>query len=160
MMDIHPGLMIWTIISFVILLAILKKFAWGPILKALDERELGIKTNIEQARAAREEADKALAEYKRKLAEAQAEAQAVVSKSRADAERVREDLLAKSKEEAQGLVERARRQIEMETQAALNSIRAEVADLAVNVASKAIGKSLTPDVHSRLVAESLAESRN
>lgn len=157
MMDIHPGLMIWTIISFLILLVILRKFAWTPILKALDEREKGIKDNIEAARLARVEAERSLAEYRRKLAEAQAEAQGVVAKARGDAERVREELLAKSKQESQALVERARKQIEMESDAAIKAIRLEVAELVVIAAERVIGRALTPEDHRRLAAEGLKE---
>jgi F-type H+-transporting ATPase subunit b len=160
MMDIHPGLMIWTIISFLIFLWILKKFAWTPILKALDERELGIKANIDAARVAREEAEAALAEYRKRLAEAQVEAQGVVAKARQDAERVREELIAKSKSEAENLVERARRQIEQESQAAINQIRSEVAVMTIIATEKVIGRALTPEDHKRLAMESLQESLN
>jgi len=159
MMDIHPGLMIWTIISFLVLLVVLKKFAWTPILKALDEREKGIKDNIEAAKTAREEAERSLAEYQRKLAEAQAEAQGVISKARLDAERIRDELIEKSKVESQGLVERARRQIELESDAAIKAIRAEVAELAVIAAERIITRSLTPEDHQRLAAEGLKEMR-
>ena len=157
MMDIHPGLMIWTIISFVILLVVLKKFAWTPILAALDEREKGIKDNIEAAKLAREDADRALADYRKQLAEAQVEAQAVVSKARQDAERIREELIEKSKADAQGLVERARKQIELESEAAIKAIRAEIAELAVVAAEKVITRSLTPEDHKRLAAEGMKE---
>jgi F-type H+-transporting ATPase subunit b len=159
MMDIHPGLMIWTIISFLILLVILKKFAWTPILKALDEREKGIKDNIEAARAAREEAERSLVEYRRKLAEAQAEAQGVVAKARQDAERVRDELLEKSKQDAQAQIERARKQIEIESDAAIKAIRAEVAELAVIAAEKIISRSLTPEDHKRLAVEGLSGAK-
>jgi len=159
-MDIHPGLMIWTIISFVILLLILKKFAWGPILAALDAREKGIKDNIESAKKAREEAEQSLTEYRRKMAEAQAEAAAVVSRARQEAERVREELLAKSKADAEAQVQKARRQIEMESQAAIAQIRGEVATLALTAAEKVIGKTLDPRDHQRLIEEGLSGSRN
>ena len=160
MMDIHPGLMIWTIISFLIFLWVLKKFAWTPILKALDEREQGIKANIDSARIAREEAEAALKEYRKRLAEAQVEAQGVVAKARQDAERVREELIAKSKSDAEGILERARRQIELESQAAIKAIRSEVADMAVIAAERIIGRTLTPEDQHRLAEESLQESRN
>lgn len=152
--------MIWTIISFVILLFILKKVAWTPILKALDAREKGIQDNIDAARLSREDAEKALEEYKKQLAEAQTEAQSIVSKARKDAERVREDLLAKSKQEAENQVERARKQIDLESQEAINRIRAELASLVVASAEKVIGKSLSMDDHERLIMESLKENSN
>ena len=159
-MDIHPGLMIWTIISFVILLVILKKFAWTPILVAIDEREKGIKDNIEAARKAREVAEQFHAVYRQKLAEAQAEAQGVVSKARADAERVRDELIEKSKADAQSQIERARKQIELESEAAIKAIRTEISSLAVIAAEKIINRSLTPEDHKRLAMEGFRESLN
>jgi len=160
MMDIHPGLMIWTIISFVILLVILWKFAWTPILAALEKREKGIKDDIETAKSTREEAELSLAEYRRKLSEAQSESQAIVSKARQDAERVREELLAKSKQDAEALVERARHQIDQESQAAISEIRSEIAALAITAAEKVISKSLDIEDHRRLIMQSLEEGSN
>ncbi len=160
MMDIHPGLMIWTIISFVILLIILKKFAWTPILAALDEREKGIKDNIEAARKAREEAEQSLIVYRQKIAEAQAEAQALVTKARTDAERVRDELIEKSKADAQAQIERARKQIELESDAAIKAIRTEISSLAIVAAEKIISRSLTPEDHKRLAVEGLTKASN
>ena len=160
MMDIHPGLMIWTIISFLILLVILKKFAWTPILKALDERELGIKNNIDAAKKARDEAEQSLTEYRRRLAEAQAEAASVVAKARQDAEKVSQELLEKAKSDAQGQIERARKQIELESDAAIKAIRSEVGQLAVLMAEKVIDRTLTPEDHKRLAAEGLKAGAN
>ena len=159
-MDLHPGLMIWTIISFVILLWILSRVAWKPILKALDEREQGIKDNIKAAEEARAAADQSLEEYKKRLAEAQAEAQALVSKARQDAERVRDDLLAKSKAESEQIVAQAAKRIELERKEAIASIRSEVADLVVDSVRKVIGKTLTKEDHKRLIMDSLKESPN
>lgn len=160
MMDLHPGLMIWTIISFVILLFILKRVAWTPILKALDAREKGIKDNIEAADAARQEAEKALVEYKTQLAESQVEAQSIVAKARQDAERVREELVTKSKQEAEQQIERAQKQIELESQEAIKKIRAQVAELVTESAEKVIGKVLNSEDHQRLVLESIKENPN
>lgn len=160
MMNIEPGLAIWTIITFVIFLFILKRFAWNPILKALDAREQGIKNDIQAAKNAREEAEKSLEEYRRKLSEAQVEAQAVVAKARRDAERVREELLAKSKREAEAQVERARKQIELERMEAVNQIRSEIAGLVIASAEKVIGKALSAEDHRRLIAEGLRENPN
>lgn len=160
MMDLHPGLMLWTIISFVLFLLILKKVAWGPIIQALDAREKGIKDNIQAAEAARAGAEKSLKEYKQRLSEAQAEAQKMLANARRDAERIREDLLAKSKTEAEGQIDRARKQIEMEGQDAINRIRAEIADLIVDSARKVIGKTLNSEDHRRLILDSLKENPN
>ncbi len=160
MMEIHPGLILWTIISFIIFLLILSKFAWKPILKALDEREQSIKSDIEQAKNAREEAQKIYLTYQQKLTEAQSEAQRIIAKARADAERIHEELLAKSKSDAQAQIERARKQIEMETQAALKVLRNEVADLAIITAEKVIKRTLTHEDHKRLMVDGLSGTQN
>ena len=155
MMNLEPGLMIWTIISFLIFLILLWKFAWTPILKALDAREKGIQNDIDSAKTAREEAKSALAEYRKQLTDAQSDVQAILSKARQDAERVREDLLAKSKQEAEMQIERARKQIDLERQEAVTQIRAEVAGLVISSAEKVIGKSLDIADHERLIMDSL-----
>ncbi|MBC8344194.1 MAG: F0F1 ATP synthase subunit B [Bacteroidetes bacterium] len=160
MMDLHPGLMIWTMISFVIFFLMLRKIAWGPIVKALEAREKGIKDNIEAAEAARNEAEKSLVLYKKQLAEAQAESQKVVAKARQDAERIGEELKAKAKLDAQAEVERARKQIGLERDEAVSSIRTEIASLVVESARRVIGKTLDSDDHKRLIAESIKESSN
>ena len=160
MLDLYPGLMIWTIVSFLILLFILKKAAWTPIVKALEEREKGIKDDIESARSAREEAEKSMDDYRKKLAEAQTEAQKVVEKARHDAERVGEELKAKYKADAESQLEKARKQIELEKQAAINEIRGEIATLAITAAEKIITKNLNSEDNRRLVMEGLKESEN
>ena len=160
MLDLHPGLMIWTIITFVILLFILKKAAWTPILKALDDREMGIKANIEAARKAKEEADLAIEENRRKLAEAQAEAQKVIAKARQDAERLGEQLKAQYKTEADAARERAIKEIDLERQAAVNEIRKEISLLAVLAAEKIVGRTINAEDHKRLVMEGIQENSN
>ncbi len=160
MLDIHPGLMIWTIVSFVILLFILKKFAWTPIIAALEKREKGIKDDIETARNAREAAEQSLEEYRRKLAEAQSEAQTIIAGARTDAERIGEELKTRYKAEAENLVEKARKQIDLERQTAITEIRSEVASMAIDVAEKVIGRVLDSEDHHRLIIESLEENRN
>ena len=160
MMDLHPGLMLWTIISFVLFFFLLQKFAWGPIIQALDAREKGIKDNIQAAEAARIEAEKSLEEYKKQLTESQAEAQKMIADARRDAERVREDLLIKSKAEAEDQISRARKQIELEGQEAVNRIRSEIADLVIYSARKVIGKSLDAEDHRQLMLDSLKENPN
>ena len=160
MLDLHPGLMIWTIITFIILLIILKKAAWNPILTALDAREKGIKDNIEAAKNAREEAESSIEEYRRKLAEAAAEAQKVLAKARQDAERIGEELKAKYKADAEAELEKARKQIDLERQAAVNEIRNEMAGLVIAAAEKVIGKALDSEDHRRLVLGGLQENPN
>ncbi len=157
MMDLNPGLMLWTILSFVILLFLLNKVAWQPILKALDAREKGIKDDQDVARKASEDAKVMMAEYQQKLKEAHAEAQAIVVKAREAAEKVGEQLEKQAQEKAKAIVEKAEKEIDLHRQAAINEIRGEIAGLAIASAEKIISKSLNDDDNRRLVMESLEE---
>lgn len=159
MMDLHPGLMIWTVISFLAFLFFLTKFAWNPILKALDAREKGIKDDIAAAKNSRESAEKMMVEYQEKLKNAHSEAMTLVANARADADRIREKELAKTKEDANQMIEKARKQIELESQAAINQIRTEIAGLVISSTEKVIGKALSEKDQLRLINESL-ESTN
>ncbi|MCH7746683.1 MAG: F0F1 ATP synthase subunit B [Acidobacteria bacterium] len=158
-----PGLFIWTILTFLVLLGLLAKFAWGPLLKALDERQETIRKSLDDADEATRELERLQQESARIIAEAHAEAQSIVAKSRAAAETVREDLKQKAKEEAGTLVRGAQRQIQLETARAIQQIRHEVVDLSLTVASKLIKKNLTQEDNDALIQDSLSQidaSRN
>ena len=158
-----PGLFIWTILTFLVLLWLLAKFAWGPLLRALDERHETIRKSLDDADQARQELERLQQSSVQIITEARAEAQSIVSKSRADAKTVREDLKRKAKEEADALVLGAQRQIQLETAQAVQQIRHEVVDLSLAVASKLIKKNLTPEDNDALIQDSLTQidtSRN
>lgn len=157
MMDIHPGLIIWTIITFLILLLVLRKFAWKPILSALEHRERTIRESLEEAQRARQEAQRFYEEYERKMKEAHQDAQRVIAKAREEGEKLKEDILEQARKEAQSLMERARRQIELDTRAALGELRSQVAELAVIATEKILRQSLTPELHQKLAREMAEE---
>src|SRR5438552_8544261 len=120
-----PGLFIWTIVVFLVLLGLLAKFAWKPLLAALDERQSSIRKALDDARKAKQELEGIHAESAKLLAEARREAADIVSRSRSDADRFREEMKEKARTEAAGLLRNAERQIELETTRALQQIRAE-----------------------------------
>jgi len=158
-----PGLFIWTIITFRVLLYLLKRFAWSPLLKALDERQETIRKSLDDAEQATQELQRMQQKSAQIIAEAHGEAQSIVAKSRAAAETVREDLKRKAKEEAGALVRGAQRQIQLETARAIQQIRHEVVDLSLTVASKLIKKNLTQEDNDALIQDSLSQidaSRN
>ncbi len=158
-----PGLFIWTIITFLVLLYLLKRFAWSPLLKALDERQETIRKSLDDAEQATQELQRMQQKSAQIIAEAHGEAQSIVAKSRAAAETVREDLKRKAKEEAGALVRGAQRQIQLETARAIQQIRHEVVDLSLTVASKLIKKNLTQEDNDALIQDSLSQidaSRN
>ena len=158
-----PGLFIWSILTFLVLLFLLAKFAWGPLLKALEERQETIRKSLDDADQAKQELERLNQESAQIIAAARGEAQSIVAKSRAAADTVREDLKQKAKEEAEALVRGAERQIQLETARAIQQIRHEVVDLSLAVASKLIKKNLTQEDNDALIQDSLTQidaSRN
>ena len=153
------GNALWTLVIFVVVVLVLGKFAWGPVLSLLQERERFIHTSLSDAKRHREQAEASLKEYMAKLQSAQAEAARVVDEARHDAERLREDLRQKARAEAEGIVKAAEKQIQLETARALEQIRGEAADLSVAIASKLIRRNLTREDNQRLIDEALTQIR-
>ncbi len=156
-MDLKPGLTIWTAITFLLLLVILSKFAWGPIVKMLDERERTIREAIEQAKKERAEAERMLSEQTSALQAAQREAAALAQRSKQEVEALRADLTAKARKEADDLVASARRQIQEEKSKALAERRGPVADLAIDAAAKLVKANLDDKSQRKLVEEYIAQ---
>ena len=154
--DINPGLTLWTGITFLVLLVVLGKFAWGPIVKMLDERERSIRDAIEQAKKERAEAERMLAEQKKSLAVAQREAAELAKRSQQEVEALRQDLTARARKEADELVAQARRQILEEKSKAVSEIKGLAADLAIDAARKLIQTSLDEKSQRALVEEYIA----
>lgn len=154
-LDINPGLMFWTIVTFVVLFLVLRKIAWGPILEALEKREKTIRESLDEAARAREESEKRLAEYGRKLEQAGADAQKVLEEGRAMGENLKRDILTKAREEAGEIIDRGRREIELERDKAIAEIRKHTVDISLAAASRVVGKSMTEEDHRRLVLEAL-----
>ncbi len=156
-MDLRPGLSIWTALTFLLLLVLLSKFAWGPIVKMLDERERTIRDAIEQAKKERAEAERMLGEQKASLAAAQREAAALAQSSKQEVEALRADLTARARKEADDLVAAARKQIQEEKTKALAELRGQVADLAIDAARRLIQSSLDEKAQRALVEEYISQ---
>ena len=157
-----PGLFIWTIVIFLVLLGLLAKFAWKPLLSALEARQETIRKSLEDAQRARQELERLNQESAQMIAQARVEADAIVSRSRADAERLKEELKQQARAESATIVRNAERQIQLETGRALEQIRTEAVDLSVLIASKLIGRNLSKDDNERLIEDALnqVDSRN
>ncbi len=151
----EPGTIFWTALTFLILLLILRKMAWGPILQALEERERKIKESLEKADAVQRETEEAAARSREILESAKREAQDLLAKSRVTAEATKEEILEKARSEAAGMLEKAKREIDAQREKAIEEIRREAADLSVAIASKLIGRSLSKEDHRALIEESL-----
>lgn len=153
MLDIDPGMIIWTWITFGIVLIILSKVALKPILSSIDNREKSIRNDIEKAQKQRDDAETLLDQHKKMMASAEAEAQKLFKESRAQADKAREEMLEKSRQESGKLIEKAREEIEQQKESALASLKSEVADLAVGAAEKIILQTLDGDKHKAVVDE-------
>ena len=159
----NPGLIFWTAITFVIVLLILKKTAWGPILNALEEREKGIQSSIDRAHQAKYESEAILRKNRELLAKADAESDRIIREGKDFAEKLRADIAEKSQAEAQKMIASAKDEIEQEKRRALAELRNEVADLAFRGAEKIIKSNLDADTQKRIVdtmIQDLSTNRN
>ncbi len=151
------GLMIWTLLAFLVTLYVLKKYAFPRIQEALEKRQHAIEESIEAAERTRKEADELLEEYRERLREARTQAEEIVTRARKAAENAERESLEEARERREELLEQTRRDIEAETQRAIQEIRKEVADLTVLATEKVTRKALTPEDQQRLVEDALRE---
>lgn len=142
LLDVNPGLMIWTVITFIILLFVLKKVAWKPILAALDKRENDIKESLTQAEKAKNEAKMILEENQANLAKAEEESRKIIEQSRTYAESLKEQLMRESKEQAKKIVDDASSEIQRNKDAAFEELKGQIAEIAVGAAEKIIRDTL------------------
>ncbi len=147
----EPGSIIWTLAVFVVLLFVLKKWAWGPIVQALQAREDGIKKDIEDARKARQEAEELLEKYKQQLEQARKDAQKLIAEANQRAEELHQQRKKEVEEEAQAMIAKAKDEIELERQKAAQELRREVVEIAITAASKVIGQALKAEDHRDLI---------
>ncbi len=144
MLDINPGLILWTILTFVIVLVILRRTAWKPLLTALKEREDAIRSSLHDAEEARTQAQKLLDENKKLMASAEEQSQRIIKEGRDMAERLKAEILEKANTTSQQMVVQAREEIQREKESALTQLRSEVADLAITAAGKILDANLDP----------------
>jgi len=152
-----PGLYIWTIVTFLLLLVAFNKVAWKPLKATLQAREASIRQALDDARQAKEELARLQAESARMLAETRVEADAILTRTREDANRFRDELKQKAQAEAANVVKNAQRQIELETARALQQIRTEAADLSVAIASKILQRNVSKEDNERLIEETFRQ---
>ena len=142
MLEINPGLMIWTILTFVCLAMVLGKFAWKPILKMLDERENKIRSALEQAERARTEAAEMIKQNEKNLALAEEEYQKMIREGKALAEKMKDEIVVKAKQQAQQELKQATEEIERNIEAAKLQLRSEIANLAIKATEKILEETL------------------
>ena len=150
-------LALWTGVVFLVLLAVLWKFAWGPLAQGLERREQGIADQISQAEQSNQDAKDLLANYQQQLAGAKQEVRALLEKGRRDAEQVGQEMDDKAKQEAQGERDRALDQIDAATASAIKELAGLSADLAVELAGKIVHAELKPGDHATLIQKTMAD---
>ena len=153
---IIPGLMIWTIIFFLIVFVVLRKYAFGPLQRMLDERRDSIRQSIEAADHARDEAQRLLEEHRKLIAEARGQGEAILAEARKTRESMERRMREETEAERQRRLEETRKEIAAETARALQQIRAEVADLTLEAASRVVGRTLDSDRDQKLIEEAIA----
>jgi F-type H+-transporting ATPase subunit b len=152
-----PGLFIWTILTFLVLVALLARFAWGPLLKALEGRQAMIAKSLDDAQRAKQELERLQKESTQIVMSARVEAEAIVARSRSDAEQLREEIKQKSRAEAAAIVKNAEKQIQLETARALQQIRHEAVELSVTIASKILQRNVSKEDNEGLIEETLKQ---
>ena len=157
LIQVIPGLMIWTIVSFAITLWVLKRYAFGPVQKLIDDRRDRIRQSIEEADRVREEARRLLDEHRALIGQAKGQAEEILAEARKVADAQRERLRGELEEDRQRRLDETQRQIEQATAQALGEIRREVASLSLLAAEKITRKTLTDADQQRLIDEALSE---
>jgi F-type H+-transporting ATPase subunit b len=157
LIQVTPGLMIWTVISFAVTAFVLSRFAFGPIQKQIDARRERIRQSVDEADRAREEARALLEEHRSLIGQARSEAESILAEARRVADAQRDRVREETEADRQRRLDETRRQIEAETARALEQIRAEVAELTLVAATKVTGKVLTGDDHRRLIDDAIRE---
>jgi F-type H+-transporting ATPase subunit b len=157
LIEVVPGLMIWTLVCFAITFFVLKRYAFGPIQKTIDERRERIRSSVEEAERARSEARKLLEEHKALIAQAKSEAGEILAETRKVSESQRERAREEVEADRQRRLEETRKQIEAETVRALEQIRSEVADLTLIATEKVTGKVLDREDDRKLIEDAIAD---
>ncbi len=157
--SVDPGLMIWTIVTFVVVLVVLRMTAWGPLMKALQEREKNISGAIEEARRIKTEAEELFARYQTMIDQSKDEARGLLEQARRDGIAVQEEIRARANQEAEEFKQRAHREIELAKDSALQEIWNEAAGLSTELATRILGRTLDESDQQRLVGELIQEMR-
>ena len=160
LLDVNPGLIVWTLVTFILLLVLLKKVAWKPILTALDNRAKGIEDSLNRAEKANEEAQKILDENRASLSKAEEESKKIIDQSRSYGDGLKEQMLKESKIQAQKIISDATDEIERQKQSAFEELKNQIAEISVNAAEKIMKESIDMEKNKQLVNKYLNEISN
>jgi len=151
------GNAIWTLVIFLLVIVVLGKYAWGPLLSALQQREQFIRNSLQEAKDDREAAEARLQEYEARLQKATAEATQIVEQGRQDADKAKGRIEETARTEADKMLDRAKREIDLARQSAIKDLYATSAELATDIAGKVLKREMSPKDHERLIQESIEE---
>ena len=156
LLKVDPGLLLWTVITFLVLLLILWKTAWKPIIEALETRAEKVRSDIERAESNRIEAEKLLTQHKEMIDTAGEEADRIIAESKLHAEKVKNDIVESANQEARELIVKAEKEINVAKDKALNELKAEIIHFSTDIAVKIIAKNLNPEDQLNLVEKALS----
>ena len=157
LLDVNPGLIFWTAITFIILVLVLKRVAWKPILTALDNRAKGIEDSLNRAEQAKEEAQKILEENQATLSKAEEESKKIIDQSRVYADNLKEQMLKESKDQQQKIIEDASAEIERKKNAAFEELKNQIADISIIADEKIMKENIDADKNKKIVEKYLTE---
>ena len=155
LVQLDPGLFVWTILTFLVLLGVLAKFAWNPLLKMLKDREELIRSSLDDAEKARTELERLNSEGEDIVNKARSEAQTILAEGKAAASKLKDETLNATKDQAKSILTEAEKQIRIEKDKAIEEIKSEVVDLSLSVAAKLIKKNISREDNHALIDESL-----
>lgn len=155
MLNLDPGMLIWTWITFIVLLVLLYRVAWRPLIAKIEERDKAIAEGLKKAELAREEAERMLAEQEQKMTRTHDEIREMLDNSKKMAENSRKELINQAREEAEKIIERGKTDIARERLDAISRLKKDVSNLIVQAASKLIGVSLDEKKHQELIDDSI-----
>ena len=155
LVQLDPGLFVWTILTFLVLLGVLAKFAWNPLLIMLKDREEHIRSSLDDAEKARAELERLNSEGEDIVNKARSEAQTILAEGKSAASKLKDETLNAAKDQAKSILTEAEKQIRVEKDKAIEEIKSEVVDLSLSVAAKLIKKNISREDNQALIDESL-----
>ena len=157
MLQLEPGMIIWTWVTFLVLLAVLYKVAWKPLVKIIEDRENAIEENLRNAQQDREHSETLLKEQEAKLTKTHEEVKAILEDSRQLAEKTKKEITEQAKSDAEKLLNRGKADLEREKLDALNSLKKEISSLVIKASSKVIGEALDEKKHQNVIEQSIKQ---
>lgn len=157
LLSVNPGLIIWTIIIFILLLLLLRKIAWKPLINALENRENLIKNSLENVEKQRLERERLEQESKKIIEEANMQAKKIIIESKEYAEKVKQEIIDKANQESQKIIRKAKEEIQLQREAMLEKLKQDIITISIKAAEKIIENNLNEKRHSKLIEDFISK---